>query len=401
MKIHADINDTLHRDGSDAVRDRHDRAKPFNGSGTTTAVAPPGIDTGSGRGVEPAAEGLIFKRMSDVEPQPVQWLWPNRLALCKQTLLAGEPGVGKSQIALDVAARVSTGAAWPDGAIGECGSVVILSAEDAADDTIRPRLEGANADLSRIHVLAATMDNGRHRTFNLQTDLEHLGEEVTALGDVRLVIIDPVTSYMGKIDSHRTTDVRAVLEPLGEFASRHNVAVLVISHPPKNASPNALHFVTGSLAFVAAARLVFIAIDDPETEGRQLLLAVKNNLGAKADGLGYRREQRCISKGIVASYIIWDDKPVSMSANEALCETAERGKDGGAVGNAANFLRETLGSGPKPANDVKKHAEANGIALKTLERARKKLNVDSDKDGFQGQWIWRLPETTPNDAKAT
>ena len=97
----------------------------------------------------------------------------------------------------------------------------------------------------------------------------------------------PSGRYMGKIDSHRTTDVRAVLEPLDKFAETHNVAVLAITHPPKAVQAKALHAATGSLAFVAAARLAFLAIEEPETD-RKLLLPVKNNLGPMALGLGYR-----------------------------------------------------------------------------------------------------------------
>jgi hypothetical protein len=153
---------------------------------------------------------------------------------------------------------------------------------------------------------------------------------------------------MGKIDSHRTTDVRAALEPLADFATQYHVAVLAVSHPPKNAPTNALHAVTGSLAFVAAARLVFIAIDEPDSDGRRLVLSVKNSLGKLATGLGYRCAQRSVSKDIVASYIVWDNLPVTMNANQALAATAENAKHGGgATHTATEFLRDVLEGGPR------------------------------------------------------
>ena len=134
-----------------------------------------------------------------------------------------------------------------------------------------------------------------------------------------LVIIDPITSYMGtRIDSHRTTDVRGVLEPLGRFADEAGVAVLAITHPPKAAQGSAINSFTGSLAFVATARMAFIATEEPETE-RRLLLPVKHNLGPKAPGLAYRFEQRIVSKGIVGSHIAWDIAPVTVTADEAFC----------------------------------------------------------------------------------
>ncbi len=149
--------------------------------------------------------------------------------------MAGDAGLGKSQVALDIAARISIGAAWPDGGRAPRGNVVILSAEDGHADTIRPRLDAAGADVTRIHALSAVTDeNGTRRTFDLGADLAALEKAICEIGDVTLVIVDPITSYMGCVDSHRMVDVRRVLEPLAAFAESNNVAVLAISHPPKS-----------------------------------------------------------------------------------------------------------------------------------------------------------------------
>jgi putative DNA primase/helicase len=112
----------------------------------------------------------------------------------------------------------------------------------------------AGADLGRINVIQAVREEGRERSFNLTKDLGQLRLYIQAVGNVGLIIIDPVTAYMGSIDSHRTTDVRAVLEPLARFAEESDIAILGISHPPKATQSKAIHAVTGSLAFVAAAR---------------------------------------------------------------------------------------------------------------------------------------------------
>jgi hypothetical protein len=125
-------------------------------------------------GAAAAQDRLVFECLADVEPVPVGWLWSGRLATCKVTLLSGEPGIGKSQIAADASARVTTGDDWPDGGRAPLGSVVILSAEDGLADTLRPRLEAAEADLHRVHVLKSVIAaNGSRRTFSLQADLEH------------------------------------------------------------------------------------------------------------------------------------------------------------------------------------------------------------------------------------
>ena len=206
---------------------------------------------------------------------------------------------------------------WPDGNAPKIGNYLILSAEDAANDTICPRLEAAGADLSRVHVLQAVVEqNGSRRCFSLQRDLEALGHARISIGGVNAIMIDPITAYMGHTDSHRTTDVRSTLEPLDKFAEAYRVAILAITHPPKASTGKAIHSFTGSLAFVAAARIAFIAVEESET-GRSLLLPVKNNLGPLADGIGYRIEAGNTGKGISTSRLVWDTSPVIVTANEA------------------------------------------------------------------------------------
>ena len=154
---------------------------------------------------------LAWECMADVEPEPVDWLWPGRIARGKLTLICGDPGLGKSQISLDVVAHVTNVGRFPDGSKAPSGSALILTAEDSAKDTVRPRLEAVGADLTRVHRLKAAIVKDGNKTgattFSLQHDLVALAEKVRAVGDAAIVIIDPITSYMGsKIDSHRVTD---------------------------------------------------------------------------------------------------------------------------------------------------------------------------------------------------
>lgn len=341
-----------------------------------------------GKGSAPA--GLRIVRVADVEPRAIEWLWPGRLGVGKLTLLGGNPGTGKSTIACDIAARVSRSIPWPDGGPARLGSVLILSAEDAVDDTIRPRLDAAGADLHRVHVIQSVPEsNGSERTFNLQDDLARLRSTVAALGDVRLLILDPITSYMGgSVDSHRTTDVRAVLEPLARFADEMRVAVLAITHPPKAAQGSAINSFTGSLAFVAAARMAFIAIEEPETE-RRLLLPVKNNLAASPLGLGYGLNEVELPSGIAASRVVWDGQPVTVSATEAI-KAADGNKSKDKIKEAMAFLKEQLADGAVAVGKLFRIAEEREIAEKTLRRAGDKLGVVKQQVGFHGGWTWQL-----------
>jgi len=340
---------------------------------------------------QPTAAQLICA--DAVEQRPVDWIWQNRIARGKLTLIGGDPGVGKSQIEIDIMAHITTGKAWPDGGTAPIGSCVILSSEDAANDTICPRLDYAGADLGKVHIVQAMVEgNGKRRSFNLQRDLDALTEEIKKVGDVLIVCIDPVTSYMGDgIDSHRTTDVRGVLEKVDRFADANGLAVLAITHPPKAAQAKAINAFTGSLAFVADARLAFIAIEEPETD-RSLLLPVKNNLGVKADGLGFRLIQGVTSKGIPSSRVTWDADPVNVSANEALAASGTEGKKGVQRREAEEFLNGYLEAGPMPADKVIEAAKANDISKRTLDRAKKDLGVIVEKGGYQGEWQWRLAQ---------
>ena len=213
---------------------------------------------------------LTTRCLLDIEAKPVCWLWPGRIARGKLTIIAGEPGLGKSQITASIAAVVTRGGRWPvEGQQCEPGHVLFLSAEDDPADTLRSRLEAAGADLNRVHIVDGvtagyTGDGSRtNRTFSLQADVQALGLKLAELGDVAVVVIDPITAYMGDTDSHKNADVRGLLAPLSELAARYDTAIIAISHLTKAVGAKALMRVTGSLAFVAAARAAYLVTNDP------------------------------------------------------------------------------------------------------------------------------------------
>jgi putative DNA primase/helicase len=385
MKLRPDINDTLMAEGVAGVQARIDKFVPFkviNGNGANhDADAAP----------KPSDDPFSLVCLSGVKPMPVEWSWPGYLAIGKLTLLGGDPDLGKSLICIDAAARQSNGDHWPRGPRARVGSTIFICSEDGIADTIRPRAEAAGAALNKLHVLESTLiKDGKRRTFSLQDDLDTLGAAIKKVGDARLVCIDAITSYMGKIDSHRTTDVRSVLEPIAAFAENHKVAVLGVTHPPKAAEGNALRAFTGSFAFVAAPRVAFYVTKEPETD-RRVLLPVKNNIGMKALGLGYHIGTKTITNEITAPNVLWSDEPVNVTADQAIAAANASIKDGGSMKEAKDLLRELMAKGPIAAKDGEEAAEANGISERTLRRARKELGVKAAKDGFNGGWMWSLP----------
>jgi hypothetical protein len=346
----------------------------------------------SSSGSKPGPRPSLVK-VSTVEAAPIKWLWPARMAIGKVTLIAGHPGLGKSQLTAYLAAQVTTGKFWPAGeGRAPIGDAIMLSAEDDLADTIRPRLEAAGANIERVHILKSVRDGDVDRGFNLARDLAALQLALTSVGNVKLVIVDPVTAYLGGTDTHKTGDVRAVLAPVAELASQYGVAIVAVSHLNKGGGGEAMARITGSLAFVAAVRAAFLVQKDPEDAKRRLFQPIKNNLGIDDLGLAFRIGEREVARGIRAPVIEWEAEHITITADEVLAAVGgQDGEDGGALREAVHFLQTLLAAGPVSQKTIKADASANSISEKTLRRAKSKLGVVARKNGMEGGWTWELP----------
>jgi 5S rRNA maturation endonuclease (ribonuclease M5)/archaellum biogenesis ATPase FlaH len=330
--------------------------------------------------------GPVVVCMADVAAQAVRWLWPLRIPFGMLTLIAGDPGLGKSFLALHLAASCSQiGTRWPDGypTLGPL-STVLLTAEDALAYTVRPRLDTLGADVSRIHALTSCQDEtGKLYPFALAQDLALLREAVDRTS-AQLVIVDPLNAYLTGVDSHVAAEVRFVLAELSRVADETGAAVVVIHHLNKGSTgANALYRATGSLDFVAAARAYHVVARDKQDEERRLFLPAKLNLARMPAGLAYR---------IADAGLVWEDEPVELSASDALREGSASDEERSALAEAESFLLEELAAGPVAAKEMKAKARAAGIAERTLMRAKASVHVTSAKDGFQGLWTWSLPD---------
>jgi hypothetical protein len=348
-------------------------------------------------------------RADQVVMKAVTWLWPKRFAIGKIGIIAGLPDEGKGQILCYIAARATRGSTWPNGE-GHCaqGNVVILSAEEDPSDSLTPRLEAAGADRSRIHILKMVHDrdeNGapRERMFSLVTDLQKLRQKILEVGNVKIVEIDPVSAYLGigKLDSYRDSDVRAVLGPLKELAEEMRVAVIAVMHFNKKVDiTNALLRVSNSMAFVGLPRHVYSVVADAEN-ARKLFVRAKNNDAAETDNqtLAFHFSSREVGVDpdtgelIRAPFIEWEPGYVDITATEAMQAAAES-KSVGARDKAKQFLLTYLSAGPAPSTEVEQAAKAHLISKRTLERAADELKITIDKDRTKpdGKWFWKLPD---------
>ena len=339
------------------------------------------------------------RRMADIQPEPIRWLWPGKVPQGKLTVLSSDPGVGKSLVTIAITAHVTKGAPWPvDRSPCPTGDVVLLSAEDDPADTVRPRLDAAGADVSRVHVLESISEVTKYggpaeRSVSLRQDLDVIEGTIAGLPDCKLVVIDPVSAFLESADSYKDAAVRGFLAPIAKLAARCKVAVVVVMHLTKSRSSNPLSNVNGSIGFVAASRAAFVVTKDKDNETRRLVLPLKNNLGPDTSGVAYK----VVVAENGAPTVEWEPDPVNVTARDALAVEVDDGRS--ERGQAADWLREMLEADRMKVDDLKREAKAAGHSWRTVERAKAALGVKPVKDGYQGAWYWELPSKAATELK--
>jgi hypothetical protein len=342
----------------------------------------------------------VLVRASDVKPEAVRWLAYPYLPAGKPVLLAGDPDVGKTHLAIKVAADVTRGAAPFGGAADgatEPRPVVYVSAEDGIADTLRPRFEKAGADLSRVHFLTGKRAPGESREWSVTLcDLALLDRMLASLKPA-LVIVDPIQAYLGPdADMHRANDVRESLRIAAVLGEKHGTTFLLLAHLSKAPQGRAVYRTLGSIDFVAGVRsLLMVGLDptDPEPDvnrKRRVVAHAKCNLARKGRSLTFTLDAEGVHWG----------PPSDLTAADLVAPDAnpEKRREGD---RAEAFLRSALAGGDRPADDVKGEARAAMISETTLRRAKEsipgfrvyRLATGAAKDGKPppGEWWWGLP----------
>jgi hypothetical protein len=318
----------------------------------------------------------IVQCVADIVPERIRWLWKPYLPLGAVTILQGDPGLGKSSILADLAARVTRGSCAPlSDAPMPRGGVLMLTSEDSHAAVLRPRLEAAGASSERVFVMTEVFStrDGLPRHVALS---EHLGaiEVACVEQDVRLLVVDPVMSFMGgSIDAYSDYGVRQCLDAVAPLAQRLDLAVVLVRHFTKSRSGTAMHHGSGSIAFSGLARSV---LEVDETTNGRVLASVKRNYGPPPEAVRYGFVEVPGPLGEAVGRVEW------------LATTPRTPPEPTMRDRAIVFLNAQLANGPVLAAEARRAATARGIGERTLEAAKKELSVRSVRNA--DAWWWLL-----------
>jgi hypothetical protein len=330
-------------------------------------------------------EGIDDVVASGVTIRPVEWLWHGRIPKGKLTMFDGDPDLGKSVVTMDLAARVSTGRAFPDGAKCQAGNVLVCNVEDGKDDTIVPRLMSHGADLDRVFVFSGVPDGrGGTRLLDLPDDIVLLEKKVNQR-EAALLVLDPALTMLSG-DVYKDQEARKALAPVRDMAERTGAAVIAVRHLNKNVSLKAIQRGGGNMGLIGVARAGAFFAEHPDDERLRVMAQHKSNLAEKPASLSYR----------VVSSTVHDTARIEWAGTtdhdaNSLAAAGFSPHEKSVLDEAVEWLRGELEGGPVMARQIFKDARDSGISETTLRRAKTTLHVKSERQGTEG-WAWRLPE---------
>lgn len=337
----------------------------------------------AGNGVRP----LEVKQMSKIEAEQVEWLWPPLLPLGTFCILEGQEGCGKTFTVCAVASAITRGAGLPGVANDqhvEPSNVLLISAEDSLSSVLKPRLATMGADTDRIFA--------SDEPFSLDEAGIHRLDLAMEQAKPKLVVIDPLFSYTGRINLNNDNEIRSITDQLKRLAEKHSCTILGIRHIGKSKGMgDARSAGLNGIAWRASARSVLLMGQDPDNPSNRAICHTKCNVGPLSE--------KSVGFVIVDGKFFWTGES-DLTAETMLSFTrTETTEERGEKHDAMAFLRETLGRGPMLAKDVQTMSRGLGISESTLRRAKAALSVKSQKDSSaNGSWYWELPNHENKDA---
>ncbi len=317
---------------------------------------------------------------TNVEVREINWLWYPFIPRGKVTILQGDPGEGKSTFMLTLAAYLTRGEALP---FTDCGeppdpiTVLYQSTEDDYDDTIVPRFIKAGGIRDRL----AFIDESE---YPLTFDDDRILEGIKQTG-AKLLVLDPLASYIGDCSLNASNEVRQKFNALINAARETDCAIVVVNHMNKMPGLKAIYRTPGSIDVAGAVRSILLLARDPDEEDKRYLVQTKMNLASKGDALEFRIEDGGIKfTGIT-------DK----TADEILRKqdfVSGIGRPDVKLQEAKEVIEELLAAGAAvPAEDCEAVLKNNGVRRSTAQTAKRELGIESVR--IQDRWYWKLPET--------
>ena len=350
---------------------------------------------------EPQSE-IVLTPYSEIAPEHLDYIWPSYLARNKLHHFAGNSTEGKSPVATDLIACVTNPAVrkkWPDDTPNDNQpqSVLLLSAEDDPNDTVRPRLAVAKADAGRVYNVGCSVEIDQkpvEKLLALDRDIRALIAKAKALGDVGLIVVDPITNYLGKAGMNKEEDVRGVLMQLVDAARSLHLAVVTIGHlNRREKGTDPMHRIMGAAAFAGVARFVYLFGPDEEDADQYAHVMVQRR-GVGASALRYRtvaesKKWNGKTSGVIR--VLWRGK--SQATAESIVDPVSPEKKS-QIGEAAKALKVYLSDGPKPAKECMDHLKEKGFDVDDLNRSRvlKKASARSEKLEGNRFYSWFLED---------
>lgn len=317
----------------------------------------------------------IFFWISEKQSSDVSWLWYPYIPYGKICVLQGDPGCGKSMLMTDIIAKLTSGKMLPDGKRHEPINVIYQCSEDGIEDTIKPRLEKAGADCSKVACIDEDLV-----TLTLNDDKI---EQAIKASLAKLIVIDPFQAYVGDSDLSNVTGMRRIMRQLGTWASNYNCAVVMVGHLNKKSGQKELYRGLGSVDIIASARSV-IQVERIEDNPRlRIMRHVKSSLSSPGESLIFE---------------ISEDGSFRWIPNETYEAARQRhfkeiySEDENAhskIITAGHIMLQMLAEGPVAAADITEIISDKGIGERTIKSAKKKMGIVSFRKN--GQWYWNLP----------
>lgn len=315
-------------------------------------------------------EEKIYDYFSNIKGREVEWLWYPYIPYGKLTVIQGDPGEGKSTFMINVASILTNGGRFPDGKeSGGKSTVIYQCSEDDLADTVKPRLEAAGADCSRV----AFIDD-EQGGLNLGDDRIEITIKETG---ARLMILDPIQSFMCQDgDMQSASRMRSTMGRLARIASKYRCAVVLVGHMNKGSGNKNLYRSLGSIDIVAIARSVLMVERDAAEPEVRHVYPIKSSLAPEGPSINFRFDD---TRGFM-----W------AGTGEKVCDIAETVPVLKKVELAQECLMDMLSEKAVPCSEIMEVMESLGISKRTVLTAKKELGIISEKTGMA--WCWRMPE---------